>query len=570
MLPQGRRLGEDVGFHFFALSPDGRALAYASHENGRLAMRLRRLDHREDVELPGTENARDMFFSPDGEWIAFFDSQNLLKASVHGGAPVVLAPAGQDRLGTWLADGTIVFSAETTAPLTRMPAAGGTPVAITQLDTTAKERTHRFPCALAGGPWVVFTVGRVDSPGGYDNGQIDAVNVRTGERRWLVHGARRAIWAPPGYLVYDRAGDLYAMPIDPRDPRPTSEPIPVLDGVAGETSSGAAFMDISSDGTLAWIADDERAHQRTIGWFDRSGRWTPTAIPPGEYRRLALSPEGRRALIDVGPGGGSSDLWVADLASGGMNRITFGGTGSDGVWLKDGARMAYARRDSTGGYSVVVRRIDGDGGERDLFHVSHPIRLTDCTPSGDRLIFSDYGLAQGRIWTVHVDGDPDPHALAPDRGNDKNEMAAAVSPDGRWIAYVSNRTSREEVCVRRFEGEGGSWQVSAGGGRGLRWGHDGRELFLVQGETLKRVTVDDAGPRSNGGPVLSVSQPTPLFEVPPSPTEPAYRDYAYDPRGDRFLFTRPLAGTEERREIVLSLGWTLHLAERIRARKARP
>src|SRR6185436_12999026 len=160
------------------------------------------------------------------------------KVSVHGGTPVALADSLQDRSAAWLDDGTIVFTRDVTEPLYRVPDAGGTPVELTKLDAAKRERTHRFPCALDGGPWVVFTVQTVDSPGGYDDASIDAVSVETGERRHLYKGARRAVWAPGGFLLLARGSDLYAVPIDPRDPRITQDPVPVLSGVSGDVSSG--------------------------------------------------------------------------------------------------------------------------------------------------------------------------------------------------------------------------------------------------------------------------------------------------------------------------------------------
>jgi len=158
LLGPGERFTLERSYSFFAIAPDGRSLAYAAREHGPSTLRVRRLDRREAAELPGTEGARNPFFSPDGDWIGFFNSLKLCKVSVHGGLPVVLAESGQDRFGTWLRDGTIVFARDTTSPLLRVPSAGGVPVAVTALDSTQQERTHRFPCALAGGPWVVFTV----------------------------------------------------------------------------------------------------------------------------------------------------------------------------------------------------------------------------------------------------------------------------------------------------------------------------------------------------------------------------------------------------------------------------
>jgi hypothetical protein len=564
MLPPGHRFAGDRGYCFFALSPDGRAIAYVAWSgSGPSRMRVRRLDRREDVELPGTEGARNMFFSPDGEWIGFFNSQSMCKVSVRGGSPVVLAEAGQDRGGAWLDDGTIVYSYDVTVPLMRMPEAGGPAVAVTTLDTTRRERTHRFPCALAGGPWVVFTVGRTDSPGGYDDSPIDAVNVKTGERRNLVRGARRAIWAEPGWLLFDRSGDLYAMRLDPRDPRPGPEPLPVLDGVAGEASSGAGFFEVSNDGTLAWMREERGGDQREIGWIDRAGRWTPTKLPTGPYLSVRLSPDGSRALVSAGAGGGSSDLWVGDLASGAMNRLTYGSLSAQAVWSADGQRMVFPLGDSLGGNSIVVRRLDGAGEPRVLFRAPWPMVVTGLTPDGGAVLFCDYGRAAGRIRVARVAGGPDVRELPGDPGNVRNEQAGVVSPDGRWLAYVSNRTRREEVYVRSFDGTGGRWQVSTGGGGGVRWGRDSRELFFVEqgGERLVRVPLEARGAE------LVVGQPEPLFESTFTPTEPTFRDYDYDRLHDRFLFTRPPVGVNERRELALSLGWTSRLAATLRQRK---
>jgi serine/threonine-protein kinase len=549
----GQRVAEDISYHPMAIAPDGRAIAYTVRVAGVLKLRLRRLDTREDIEIPGADGARNLFFSRDGQWIGFFDSRKMYKVSVRGGTPVELADALQDRLGTWLDDGTIVFSREVTEPLYRIPEAGGEPVAITALDTTKRERTHRFPCALDGGPWVVFTVQTVDSPGGYDDASIDAVNVRTRERRHLYKGARRAVWAPGGYLVLARGSDLYAARIDPRDPRLTQDPVPVLAGVSGDASSGACYFGIADDGTIAWIPGGEPEQTREVGWMDRSGRWTPTAIPAGPYISLRVSPDGARALVAAGPGGGSADLWLAELRTGAINRLTHGGLAGPGVWLPDGVRIAYPRRNPDGGESVVVRRLDGAGGEREIGRAPNPLIPSCVTPDGGAVVYSDYGARTGRIHLAEVDGSAPPREI-PAEG-EGYEQAGMVSPDGRWLAYVTNKTRREEVCLRRLDG-GGSWQLSTGGAGGIRWGRDARELFLVTGETLMRVPINARGDD------LSIGQPEALFEVPPSPTETSFRDYDYDPAGDRFLYTRPPRGVAERREIALSLGW----AKRLKAR----
>ena len=563
MLAPGQRFAGDRGYNFFAVSPDGRSIVYSVWDGKGSRMHVRRLDRREDVELAGTENARNVFFSPDGEWIAFFNSRELSKISVHGGTPVVLAESRQDRGGTWLDDGTIVYTPDVTEPLFRIPAAGGVPVAVTTIDSTKRERSHRFPCALARGPWVVFTVGYLDSPGGYDGSPIHAVNVKTGERRALVQGARCARWARPGYLVFDRANDLYAVAIDPRDPRSKSEPMPVLSGVDGDASSGAGFFEFSGDGTLIWMRSESGNDHREIGWMDRSGRWTPTKLPPGPYRVVRLSPDGGRVLVSAGPGGGATDVWLGDLASGGMNPLTYDLASGQASWLPDGRHMAYARSDTSGRHAIVVSRLDGAGQSRELFTSAWPMFVTSITPDGRSVIFADYGKVDGRLRLVNVDGDPNPREIARDPGNERSEQAGMVSPDGRWLAYVTNRTGREEVYVRAFDGAGGRWQVSSTGGGAVRWGRDSRELFFVEqgSERVMRVGLEPRGAE------LVVGQPEPLFEATQTSMEPTYRDYDYDRIHDRFLFTRPPAGTNERRELAISLGWTSRLAAKLRERK---
>jgi serine/threonine-protein kinase len=554
----GEQVGVDVSYHPLAISPDGRTIAYTVLSAGVLKLHLRRLDTREDVEIAGTDGARNLFFSPDGEWIAFFDSHKLYKVSAHGGTPVGLADALLDRLGTWLDDGTIVYSRGTTEPLYRIPEAGGAPVAITALDTTRRERTHRFPCALDGGPWVVFTVQTVDSPGDYDNASIDAVSVRTGERRRLYKGARRAVWAPGGFLVLARGADLYAVPIDPRDPRITRDPVPVLSGVSGDASSGASYFSIANDGTLAWLPGGEPDLAREVGWFDRSGHWTPTAIPRAPTISVKLSPDGTHALASVGPGGGASDLWLDDLRAGTINRLTNGMvSGGLGVWLPGGERIAYSRRSPDGGDVVVVRRVDGAGGEREIARAPNPLVVTGTASRGRDVVYCDYGKRDGSIYLAAVDSVAPPRELA--HAGDGYEQSGVVSPDGQWLAYVSNKTGREEVCVRRLDGSGGSWQLSNNRGGGARWGREGRELFFVSGETLVRVAV------SEHGGTLTFGQPEPLFEAPPTLMEVSFRDYDYDPVHDRFLFTRPPRGEGERREIAVSLGWARRLAGKLSA-----
>ena len=537
-----------------AMSPDGRAVAFVARTGGPLCLHVRRLDTREDLSLPGTEDARDPFFSPDGEWIGFFDSHQLMKVSVHGGEPIALAPSTADRGAVWLDDGTIVFAADAIQPLSRISSGGGAVTHVTALDSTRLERTHRWPDALAGGPWVVFTVGVQNSPGNYDGSDIDAVNVKTGERRHLIKGARHAIWVAPDHVVFDRKGTLFALKMNPRDPRANGEAVPVLEGVAGDGSSGASYIGASRDGSLAWVPSHGEDTQRLVGWFDRNGAWTPSKFAPGECRASYVSPDGRSALLLFGAGGGAGDVWLGDFASGNLRRLTYTNVTNSFSWLPDGQSFAYSLVDSLGSQNVALRRVDGAGGVRVVARVNGNSSVMDVTPDGSEVLVADWGQANGRLYTVSLRDSGAKRSIATDLGPTAYETMGQYSPDGRWLAYVSNRTGREEVFVRSRDGGSGQWQVSTHGGGGVRWGRDSRELFFIEDEMLKSAQLT---PGPSG---IAVGTVTALFEVPASPIEPTFRDYSYDPNSDRFLFTRPPSGTDERREIALSIGWGRRLA----------
>jgi hypothetical protein len=348
------------------------------------------------------------------------------------------------------------------------------------------------------------------------------------------------------------------VPIDPKNPRIKTKPVPVLSGVEGDESMGASYFSIADDGSLAWSPAAPQENLREIGWFDRSGRWTPVSLPGAEYRRLILSPDGTRALMMAGPGGGSVDLWLADLRTGAMNRLTYGGRGGSAVWLPGQTSFVYTRTESAGGESVVLRRIDGSSGERVLYRSHWPQQVSDVVRGGQAVLSGDYGFAEGRIREIPVDGASAVREVAGEGGS---EQAGVVSPDGRWLAFISDKTRREEVCVRRMGGASGSWQVSNDGGRGVRWGRDGRELFFESHGNLMRVPMTVVENEPSFGAAEA------LFELPPSPTESTYRDYSYDPKTDRFLCTRPPRGIGERRELDLSIGWGARLISQLRTRR---
>jgi len=549
ILPRGEMLEAGLENNVLAIAPDGGSLVYASLGDGAPRLSLRRLDRPEIVEMPGTNEARNPFFSPDGEWVGFFAGRHLLKASVRGGTPVELAEAGTDRGGAWLEDGSIVFAPMFAGPLFRISVNGGRPLPITRVDSTRSERTHRWPCGLPGGEWVVFTVGVVNSPGGYDDASIEAVSLRTGERRVLAQGSC-ARYAPGKQLVFARSGSLYAMPIDPRNPRGGATAVPVLDGVLGAKTSGIAFFDIARDGTLAMVPGREARMESRLAWVGRFG--TTTLLPgvPRNYTQLDVSPDGTRALAQIGPGGGNGDVYVVDLARGSVSQVSFGGRSGTAQWMPDNQHIAWSQSDGSGGEVIVIRSLSGDDSARVLARSNLPLAISDVVADGSALLFTEYGNVESDVMMVPSDGSGPARPIVQEP---LAQVQGVLSPDGRWIAYASDETGVREICVRPMGRAGGRVQISPNGGVLPLWAPDGRELFYVTGRGVSAATLVIRGD------VVLVDSTRHLFDLPMRSGDSALRQLDIHPSGEKFLITVAAGETNEMREIAVRLNWSASL-----------
>jgi serine/threonine-protein kinase len=557
VLPRAERLEGGLEYHLMAISPDGRALVYCSQGEGQARLMLRRFDAPAPVELAGTEDARNPFFSPDGEWIGFFAGRKMRKVSVRGGTPVDLADVGGDRGGTWLEDGTIVFSPVFASALYRISEDGGEPRPVTVVDTTRGERTHRWPCALPGGEWVVFTTGVQNSPGNYDDANVEAVSLKTGERRVLGRGGC-ARYAPGGRLIVARAGSLYALPIDPKNPRGGGTAVPVFDGVLGEPTAGAAHFDIARDGTLILVAGRQERERSRLAWIDMSGRRTDLTAPADSYLRLCVSEDGVRVLAEVGPGGGDSEVVLLDLARGTSTPLTTGHGGRDGgpLWLPGGRRFVWSRGAGPG-EEIVSRSIAGADTPLVAHRAAQPVMLRSVTPDGSAVVFSEYGLVNSDVSLVALDGKSAPRVLVADPGSQAQGM---LSPDGRWLAYVTDETGQREVCVVPVDRQGLRVQVSRAGGVGPMWAPNGRELYYLSGASLMATRLD----YDENGVVPDSTRA--LFALPVTSSDGSLRDIDIHPSGEKFLVRVPPTEANERREITVMLNWSGTLDARAKAR----
>ncbi len=464
------------------LSPDGRLLAFVASlgAEGRPMLHLRRLEQLDAAPLSGTEGARDPFFSPDGEWIAFFADGKLKKVSISGGAAVTLCDAADDRGGTWAEDGTIFFTPipQPGVGLSRVSSAGGAPQTLTTPDPASQEVSHRWPQALPGGMAVLYTARRAFN---YEDASLVAQTLEGDTRKVLHRGGYHGRYLPSGHLVFIHEGTLFAAPFDLDRLELTGEPVPALESVsANPTNQGAQFA-FSRDGTLVYQRGEGLA--TLIQWMDREGKLQALRAAPGEYDGIRFSPDGGRLALDILEGK-NQDVWVYEWGRDTLSRLTFHpGWDTFPQWSPDGRRIAFSstRADQETG-NLYWQRADGTGEAERLTESKNPQRPTSWHPSGKILAFGENNpQTRWDIMILPLTGD-EASGWKPGKptvflNSPFSEVHAAFSPDGLWLAYISDESGRMEVYVRPFPGPGGKWQISTAGGAWPTWSRSRRELF---------------------------------------------------------------------------------------------
>ena len=473
----------------FAIAPDGSRVAFVEGARaGRLF--LREMGSAELRALEGTEGASSPFFSPDGRFVAFFSPGKLRKVAVDGGRPTDLADASLDRGGVWCPDGSIVFAPDATSALVRLPAGADQPVPLTRLAEGG--RTHRWPALLPGGREVAFTVGVVGQPGDYEDSAIDAVDLASGRRRRLFQGASMVRFTPDGTALLGRNKEVLAMPVAGAEGRSTEDARPVLRDVAGIAASGVVYFDVAADGTLVYAQRDPLVDQLQLAWFGPSGEAEPLDLPPGPYRSLRISPDGGRVAVFAGPGGGrGGDVWVLDLASQALTKLTFDGRSFNPIWSRDATRVTYVVTLPDGGEEFHERPADGSQGAAVFAKFGREKARAPVAwmKDGALLFWQDSGAGQGGdlLYLPAGGGEPRPFATSP-----AIESQSTVSPDGRFAAYGVFATGRSEIYVQPFPPTGAKWLVEGGGAVPL-WSADGKELYFVRDRDLFAVPVSTAG-----------------------------------------------------------------------------
>jgi eukaryotic-like serine/threonine-protein kinase len=480
----------------FAMSPNGRHLAFVGRGQGGTALWLHSFDAPTARRLPGTEGAAGAFWSPDSSAVAFFTATRLKRTSITGGEVVTLCDARFGSGGTWSADGVIVFAPSVDSALFRVPASGGTPAPVTQLDAAGEESAHLGPLFLPDGRHFVF--GAIGGKGGGAFvGSLDSPErTRLSSEALTVFG-----FARPDVLFFMRDRTLTAQRLDLNRLELTGEPIRVVEDVE-RVGPGAAFA-VSADGSLVSWEGARDIVQPT--WFRRDGSHAGTLGTPAAYMNVALSADGRQAAFDrfdQTPG-----IWLIDTARGGATRAPFFGIyQSTPVWSPDSASFAFAGAENAPPSLFVKRLGTPERGEHLLGTPAQTLFPQSWSRDGGYLAYVSMDPATSAdLWLLPLS---DPRQPVPLLRTPFSETHARISPDGRWLAYVSNESGRNGVYVTSFPQPGRAWLVATDGGNFPVWNPNGRELFYrAPGGRLMAVPVAAA-------PDFKPGMPTSLFEPP--------------------------------------------------------
>jgi serine/threonine-protein kinase len=533
---------EFSGTHMLALSPDGRRLVYVGKQGEGQQLCVRPIGEWSVLPLPGTEGAENPFFSPDGQWVAFFADDKLKKVSLDGGTPVTLCSTPPIVGGTWGANDTIVFTSGFASGLFSVPAGGGTPKRVTTPDAARKERAHLWPQFLPGGKSVLLTIWE---GGTFDDARVAIADLATGRIRTLFSGGTDARFLPSGHIAYARGGTVMAVPFDLRRLEVTGPPVTVLSGVLSGLTNGESQFAFSLDGSLAYVPGEARADARTLVWTDRGGTATPVSEIRRNFADPALSPDGRRLAVTVE--GFTFDVWIYEFERGTLTRLSFGEDDDTPTWSRDGKHIAWSS--SRGGVpNLFWKSADGSGPDERLTTSTHAQFPYSFSPDGKALLFLDHDRSTGDdLWILPLEGDrtPRPYLRTPFK-----EQEASFSPDGRWISYVSNESGREEVYVAPYQGSSGRVQVSTDGGSAPAWSPRGGQLFYRQGDKMMSVSIET---RSS----LTVGKPVHLFD--------AKDEDGFDvsPDGQRFLMIKKSEGRSVAQQIDIVLGWFDEVRRRV-------
>jgi serine/threonine-protein kinase len=520
-----------------ALAPDDTRLVYVGVGEGGPQLFVRDRSQLHATPLPGTEGAESPFFSPDGGRVGFWTSapSTLNVISLGGGPPTPVADSGIGRIGaSWGSDGFLYTDGR--GGIARVPASGGVLELVTVQDTTQGETEHWWPDVLPNGKGVLFTV----QYGGTMVSDIAVGELETGAHRVLVRGVY-ARYTASGHLLYVTAdGTLMIQPFDQDVLRLTGEAVAIVEGLSVGLV-GAVDLAVSSTGTLMYVTATGVSNEMV--WVTRDG--TAEEIDPGwtgNFRSLALSPDGTQLAVSIFQNN-EQHIWVKQLDRGPLPMLTSEGTSNDRpAWTPDGRAVTFSsNRD--GASDLHKRRADGSAFAELLLRDERLIGRSIYSEDGAWLVYVLFG--RGISTDIHairpgVDSVGTPLLAAAG----VNEQAPALSPNGRWLAYVSDESGRFEVYVVPFPNADAKWPVSSNGGTDPVWSHSGRELFYKDGNN-ELITAEVVP-----GTTFAVGEQRALFSTMAYRAATTQGNYGVTADAQRFVMIR-VSGSGDAGELIV-------------------
>ena len=514
------------------LSPDGNDLVYLGKRPGhQREIHHRPMDQLDTQPLHGTEGASMLFFSPEGSWVGFYSNEKLKKVSLAGGPPVTICTVKNFCGASWGSAGNILFGRYGSG-IYKVPSAGGTPEIV--LDRGEDEHSLCWPEILPDGDTLLFGIYRVDEKT-LDSGavapavvnEIGVLSLGSGRKKRLGSGMYPR-YAPSGHVLY-RGPDqnYYAVRFDLSKLESVGDP-------ALLSEVGQWTLSFSRDGTLAYFPDD---YGFSLVSVDRQGGDQLVTKIKDQIGQPRFSPDGRLLALSV-VDSGSPGIWIYDIGRGILAPLTLEYDGFP-TWTPDGTRIAFTSR-RNGKFNIFWMPSDGSG-EAELLAESemsqHP---TSWSPAADVLLFQEGSLKSGRdIWVLHLGSHPKPFL-----STQFDEGEARFSPDGRWIAFTSNRSGQYEIHVVAYPEPGRIELISKGGGTDPVWAPDGTQLFYRNGDNIMAVLTQI-------DPTFKAGTPRPLFGWPSIPSMPLNYDIA--PDGPRFAMIKRFNANSIR--VVVALNW---------------
>jgi Tol biopolymer transport system component len=525
-----------------SLSPDGRNLVFvtAAGASTPQTLWLRSLDSLTAHQIPGTEGGSAPFWSPDSQQIGFVANGKLERIAVTGGAPQVLCD-DSNLFATWNSEGVILFASQ--GNLYSVPDTGGAPALVLAPDTARHEAGFGHPEFLPDSRHFLFLkIETISHRFSLEAGSLDSKQVED-----LGPVGSDALYAPPGYLFYLDQGTLMARPFNDKALRFTGPAVPVAQNVGFYVGSSYAYFSVSAAGVLAFQAVPAGATNQ-LAWFSRTGQKLGTVGQPNLYTNPALSTDGSRLAVGMGPHG-ARDIWIYDLKRGTASRLTFNPADDlDPAWSADGSQVFFSS-DRAGRVDIYQQAANGLGSAQPVFQSKDQNKYADDVSADGRYAIYDTGAgANGtELWALPLFGDRKPFALV--QGSNFGAHSARFSPNGRFVAYDSNETGKMEVYVQTFPQQTGKWQISPSGGLEAFWRRDGKELFyLTPDNQLMAVPVNTDAASFQAG------IPKPLFQAPLVPISNWRNIYFPSPDGQRFLMLTP-EGQAKPEPITVVVNW---------------